>query len=144
MSSVYSNYIKRMRMCANGNCKGCTYQYEGLTNTESCKEDLLYDAAEQLEDADKCNARLVKKCKEMEKRIAELTQTCTELTQTCTELEAQLPKEGEWIWENYYWHCSVCGENPTRGMGYVQGKNELFRVCPNCGAKMKGEHDNEQ
>lgn len=53
------------------------------------------------------------------------------------ELEAQLPKEGEWIWENYYWHCSVCGKNPTCGMGYVQGKNELFKVCPNCGAKMK-------
>lgn len=72
MSSVYSNYIKRMRMCANENCKGCTYQYEGLTNTEECKEDLIYDAAEQLEDADKCNAKLSKKCKEMEKRIAEL------------------------------------------------------------------------
>ncbi len=57
------------------------------------------------------------------------------------ELEAQLPKEGEWIWENYCWHCSVCGENPTRGMGYVQGKNELFRVCPNCGARMKGEQE---
>lgn len=37
MSSVYSSYIKRMRMCANENCKGCTYQYEGLTNTEECK-----------------------------------------------------------------------------------------------------------
>jgi hypothetical protein len=72
MSSVYSNYVKRMRMCANENCKGCTYQYEGLTNTEECKEDLLYDAANALEDADKSNAELLKKCKEKEKRIAEL------------------------------------------------------------------------
>lgn len=118
MSSVYSNYIKRMRMCANENCKGCTYAYEGLTNTEECKEDLLYDAAEQLEDADKCNARLVKKCKEMEKRLAEL--------------EAQLPKEGEWIMDGKYnRHCSRCNENVVWSFNY----------CPNCGAKMKGEED---
>ena len=63
--------------------------------------------------------------------------------ETIEALQAQLPKRGEWIWENYCWHCSACGENPTRGMGYVQGKNELFRVCPNCGAKMNGEQNVE-
>ena len=57
--------------------------------------------------------------------------------QRIEKLEEQMPKEGVWIWENYCWHCSVCGENPTRGMGYVQGKDELFRACPNCGARMK-------
>lgn len=45
--------IKRMQMCTNGNCEGCTYQYVGLTNTEECKEDLLYDVADALEAAEK-------------------------------------------------------------------------------------------
>lgn len=87
------------------------------------KRKLLSDAADALEAADK--------------RIEELSLDCEMYQQKCMEMEAQIPKEGEWIWENYYWHCSACGKNPTRGMGYVQGKNELFRVCPNCGAKMR-------
>lgn len=108
-------------MCANGNCKGCTYQYEGLTNTEECKEDLLYDAAEQLEDADKCNARLVKKCKEMEKQIAEL--------------EAQLPGVSEW--KNQYgdgnWHCSKCGAIVEKD----EQERHYWQWCYHCGSKMR-------
>ena len=50
--------VKRMRMCVNENCEGCTYQYEGLTNTDECKEDLLHDAADALEAADKRIAEL--------------------------------------------------------------------------------------
>ena len=131
MSSVYASYIKRMRMCANGNCKGCTYAYEGWTNTEECKEDLLYDAAEQLEDADKCNAILVKKCKEMEKRIAEL--------------EAQLPKMCEFksyadkIPNARNRYCTQCG-------AYLRDEefeNHTIRYCYWCGSKVKGEHDGE-
>lgn len=121
-------------MCVNGNCKGCTYQYEGLTNTEECKEDLLYDAAEQLEDADKCNAKLVKKYKEAEKRIAEL--------------EAQLPKDGEWnIREtasgDVEAKCPKCGfemlvNQPGNGLLMV---SELL-YCPHCGSRMaKGEQN---
>lgn len=50
MSNYIEEYIKRMKDCANGNnCESCPYQYEGLTNTETCKEDLLYDAAEEFE-----------------------------------------------------------------------------------------------
>lgn len=125
MSSVYSNYVKRMRMCVNGNCKGCTYQYEGLTNTEECKEDLLYDAAKQLEDADKCNARLVKKCKEMEKQIVEL--------------EARLPKEGEWVGRQKHRRCSICGFSTWYDFALDRELTSPF--CPNCGARMKGEQE---
>ncbi len=45
--------INRMRMCVNGNCEGCTYEYEGLTNTEECKEDLISDAADAIEELQK-------------------------------------------------------------------------------------------
>jgi len=48
------------------------------------------------------------------------------------------PKKGRWIFTRYYvWECSVCGKNPTKGMGYVQRKSELFRYCPCCGSKME-------
>lgn len=99
--------IKALRNCSSPRVDSCIDC--PYYKDVSCKWQMMEDAAAALKAADK--------------RIAEL--------------EAQLPKEGEWIWENYYWHCSACGENPTRGMGYVQGRNELFRVCPNCGAKMK-------
>jgi rubrerythrin len=48
------------------------------------------------------------------------------------------PKKGQWIFTRYYvWECSECGKNPTIGMGYIQRRSELFRYCPNCGAKME-------
>ena len=48
-------------------------------------------------------------------------------------------KAGYWIMDCYVWRCSGCGKNPTTGTGYVQGRNELFDYCPNCGAKMEVE-----
>ena len=57
----------------------------------------------------------------------------------------QQRKRGKWRFENYIWICSECGMNPTRGMGYVQGRGELFAYCPNCGAEMvKGETDDQK
>ena len=50
-------------------------------------------------------------------------------------------KAGYWIMDCYVWRCSECGKNPTTGTGYVQGRNELFDYCPNCGAKMEVEKD---
>lgn len=48
------------------------------------------------------------------------------------------PKKGRWIFARHFvWECSECGKNPTRGMGYTQRRDELFRYCPNCGAKME-------
>lgn len=47
---------------------------------------------------------------------------------------------GHWVWQErgYFWTCSECGQNPTRGMGYVQSRTELFGYCPDCGAYMRG------
>ena len=48
-------------------------------------------------------------------------------------------KTGKWIYKHCVWFCSECGENPTKGMGYVQGHDELYDFCPNCGAAMNQE-----
>lgn len=44
-----------------------------------------------------------------------------------------------WEYDGLVWHCSRCGKNPTYGMGFTQGKNNLFNYCPNCGARMSAE-----
>lgn len=46
--------------------------------------------------------------------------------------------QGYWQWksDDSVWKCSKCGTNPTKGMGYVQLNDELFKYCPYCGAKM--------
>lgn len=47
-------------------------------------------------------------------------------------------KKGRWYLERHVWFCDQCEKNPTKGMGYVQGTDELFNFCPNCGADMRG------
>ena len=61
-----------------------------------------------------------------------------ELKRVNMEIFEDLPKRGEWLTTKYHtWECSVCGKNPTTGMGYVQTRKALYNYCPNCGAKMR-------
>lgn len=108
--SEYPELIKALRNCSSpwvGSCMDCPY-YKGV----SCKWQMMEDAADALEAA--------------EKRVAEL--------------EAQLPKEGEWIIEPHGTYgqlrafCSACGKHSGIG-GIVSNQKKPY--CPNCGAKMK-------
>lgn len=134
--------IKALRYCAEH--EGCDYYIAKDCPREStwmcgvdCGQILMLDAADALEAADEKIADCVAAIDALDDSNDAYIKANERLKKRIKELETQLPKEGEWVWENYYWHCSACGENPTRGMGYVQGKNELFRVCPNCGARMR-------
>lgn len=54
--------------------------------------------------------------------------------------DVQEKKHGEWVknYDGVAWLCSECHENPTQGMGYVQGEFNLYDYCPYCGARMDG------
>ena len=101
--------IKALRYCAEH--EGCNYYIAKDCPREStwvcgadCEQILMQDAADALEAADK--------------RIAEL--------------EAQLPKEGEWIEDEYgYIHCSRCR------MEWDEPEHPQTNFCPNCGARMQ-------
>lgn len=70
--------------------------------------------------------------------IEELQAEVQELKRVNLEIFEDLPKRGEWLTTKYHtWECSVCGKNPTTGMGYVQTRKALYNYCPNCGAKME-------
>lgn len=69
----------------------------------------------------------------------------TTYREMCEALQAQLPKEGEWIendeGDSIYFKCSVCGKNQYNVLlEMMQGE---YHYCPNCGARMRGEHDGE-
>ena len=53
------------------------------------------------------------------------------------------PKKGEWIPENRtmdaFWVCSAC-KFPSE----AHAANILYNFCPNCGADMRGEEDEEE
>lgn len=117
-------------------------------------------AVEALDDSNdayiKENERLEKKIAEMEKSYewkayAALEESVEGYKTRITELEAQLPKEGEWIEANTrprsaQFYCSVCHRTcydiqPTRDKAWT--KRCRYQFCPNCGAMMRGEHDEQ-
>ena len=53
------------------------------------------------------------------------------------ELEAQMPKDGEWIEDEYgFIHCSKCG------MEWDEPEHPQTNFCPSCGSRMrKGEQE---
>lgn len=62
------------------------------------------------------------------------------------EVIEQLPcveKTGRWIMSDdglYRPICNQCGAHPWKGyIPSVEEATEVFKYCPNCGAKMKGE-----
>ena len=124
--------IKNARIIADS-----IHVHSSFQDWEAAEKDTLEQCADALEAADKRIAEMERNFSDVCNANGSLACERNELLNDVREIEEQMPKEGVWIWENYCWHCSVCGENPTRGMGYVQGKDELFRACPNCGARMK-------
>lgn len=68
------------------------------------------------------------------------TKVESEILSIVSKIPSAEPKKGRWIFARYFvWECSECGKSPTKGMGFTKRKDELFRYCPNCGAKMEEE-----
>lgn len=73
--------------------------------------------------------------------------SCTELydiLERMPTIEAVPVVHGEWIseYDGFEWdvRCSVCGEEALIKEGGSHD-HAYSRYCPNCGAKMRGEHD---
>jgi rubrerythrin len=148
---------------------GCPY-FKWDKPKDDCKQELMIAAADAIEAADKriaemeksyewkAYAALEESVEGYKVRIAELekehNKTVTEIfgeeqlwwENRCKELEAQIPKEGEWLRTDAFPHriyCSVCYKtyvSNDRWQIWVDGDIPK-KFCPNCGARMKGEHD---
>lgn len=56
------------------------------------------------------------------------------------DLQAQLPKRGEWIVKGANRiDCSVCGHSVCFAFGLSEGSLDLYKYCPECGAKMEAQ-----
>lgn len=53
-------------------------------------------------------------------------------------IEELLPKRGEWIVKGANRiDCSVCGHSVCFAFGLSDGSFDLYKYCPECGAKME-------
>ena len=75
------------------------------------------------------------------KNSLEASSVINEVWKEVLEYSEPVRKTGKWVQKHFVWFCSECGENPTKGMGYVQGHDELYDFCPNCGSYNGGEQD---
>ena len=59
-------------------------------------------------------------------------------------VDAVLVRHGKWTRENHYgmWKCSDCGCRVRRA-NPLKGNIWNYYYCPNCGAKMDGEREEE-
>jgi DNA-directed RNA polymerase subunit RPC12/RpoP len=156
----YTKLIEALR--CDGNCKdGCPYS---MDNRDWCDETrIIKDAADALEAAGeriaeleksyswKAYAALEESIEGYKVRIAELEAqnelkdgTITAMATDIGKLRAQMPKQGEWKWDSNTgtYHCSECNATSPRedqDGEYVDCPN----YCPNCGARMKGENDEQ-
>lgn len=109
-----------------------------MTNAELIKA-LRYCISDNADDCDLCPYQ--SDCKRngtgQGKMIRAAAAALEAAEQRIAELEAQKPKEGEWIDEQrgrwIYAKCNLCGK--------VQDVRSNY--CPNCGARMRGEHDEQ-
>lgn len=125
--------IEALRNCssAEGTCAECLYRsrvYPGTCN--GCKWDMMHDAAEALEAAEKRIADLEADKKTLINVVKDKSDFhATKDAMRIAELEKQLPKEGHWIPNSpFTGNCSKCGDD-----GNLKDK-----YCSNCGARMRG------
>ena len=65
-------------------------------------------------------------------------QVCNDASAAIEALQAQLPKRGEWIVKGANRiDCSVCGHSVRFAFGLSDGSFDLYKYCPECGAKME-------
>ena len=70
--------------------------------------------------------------------IEALQAEVAELKQVNMEIFEDLPKRGEWIVKGANRiDCSVCGHSVCFAFGLSEGSLDLYKYCPECGAKME-------
>lgn len=118
--SDYTDLIQSLRCCATNKCESCPYEKK---YSYRCATPLVMDAAAAIE--------------ALEAKISELGESyCANLV--AAQNAQHEPKQGEWIVKGANRiDCSVCGHSVCFAFGLSEGSFDLYKYCPECGAKME-------
>lgn len=125
-------------------CNECPYRIYA-DGKKACENKAKRDAADALEADEKRIARLEEDLKTREAEREVMQDTIKICEEAADRYQAQIPKEGEWIYtpleryKEYKVKCPFCGaEYHDCYDGYIDAED--MNYCPNCGARMrKGE-----
>lgn len=141
--SNYEQLVKALRHCSGtpyARCSNCPMHDKGVADYATpCG--ILSDAAAAIESLNRLLDQNTQRCESLRKQLREAHES---YERHLNDLEAQLPKLGEWIWDDKrcIYVCSVCGSPKVReNMDRQTIKEQAY--CYSCGAKMTGEQDVE-
>jgi hypothetical protein len=129
--------VKALRHCVSDpygfvECDGCPIFCKGI----DCQNDLHNDTAAVIEELEKELG--IWAARSFEGKIGGMALANLSLRMEISKLKTQLPKRGEWIWDDKrcIYVCSVCGSPKVReNMDRQIIKEQAY--CYSCGAKME-------
>ena len=133
--SDYTELVKALRHCAKGGCDDCSYLEPCLKKWQENKNRFGASILMIMDDAAAAIEALQAEAGQWKAAVKGQEDGIKVLQAEVKRLE---PNRGKWIVKGANRiDCSVCGHSVCFAFGLSDGSLNLYKYCPECGAKME-------